>query len=350
MSNGPLVFVTGATGHVGFAILVLLLKKGYRVRVSSRNLATAQKLKDLPSVEPYAEQVSFVEIPDVFADDAYDDAVKDVDYVVHVASPLPDDSQTGTDFDVEQTYIAPAIQGNLGLLRAAQKSPTVKRVVITSSVAILTKKEGRDTVGPDDLAPVPEVKDIPKHPLAAYAASKLLANAAAEEFVKTNELHFDVVHILPSYVQGRNEPVASSRQLVDRPSSNQTMIKFLLGHKDDQARPNDFVLLDDVAAVHVAAVEAPDIKTGERFIAAYPRPVSWVDVEKVVKKLFPGEVESGILPLGGECPDWGLHFDSSKTTERLGLHFHGIEDMVKSLVGQYVELVEKETRQSSTAA
>jgi hypothetical protein len=77
--------------------------------------------------------------------------------------------------------------------------------------------------------------------------------------------------------------------------------------------------------------------------------VSWVDVEKVVKKLFPMEVETGILPLGGECPDWALHFDPSKTTARLGVEFHGIEDMVKSLVGQYVELVEKE-RTEGTAA
>jgi nucleoside-diphosphate-sugar epimerase len=349
MSNGPLVYITGATGHIGYAILVLLLKKGYRVRVSSRKLATAQKLKGLPSVKPYADQVSFVEIPDVLADGAHDDAVKDVEYIVHVASPFPDDSQTGTDFDIEKTYIAPAIQGNVGLLKAAQKSPTVQRVVITSSVAILTKKEGHSTIGPDDLAFLPEIKDIATHPWAAYPASKILANAAADEFIKTNKLHFDVVHILPSYVQGRNEPVTSSRQLVERPSSNQTMIRFLLGYKEDEARPNDFVLLDDVAAVHVAAMEAPDVETGERFIAAYPPPVSWVDVEKVVKKLFPREVETGILPLGGECPDWALHFDSSKTTARLGVEFHGIEDMVKSLVGQYVELVEKE-RTEETAA
>ncbi|KIW71056.1 hypothetical protein PV04_03271 [Phialophora macrospora] len=349
MSNGPLVYITGATGHIGYAVLVLLLKKGYRVRVSSRKLATAQKLMDFRSVKPYADQVSFVEVPDFLADGAHDDAVKHVDYIVHVASPLSDDSLSGTDFDVEKTYIAPAIQGNIGLLKAAQKSPSVQRVVITSSAAILTKKEGHDTIGPDDLAPVPEVKDIPKHPFAAYAASKVLANAAADEFIKTNKLHFDVVHILPAYVQGRNEPVASSRQLIERPSSNQTMIRFLLGHKESEPRPNDFVLLDDVAAVHVAAMEARDVETGERFIASYPTPVSWVEVEKVVKKLFPKEVESGILPLGGECPDWAMHIDPSKTTERLGVEFHGIEDMVKSLVGQYVELVKKE-RAEGTAA
>ncbi|KAJ9611527.1 hypothetical protein H2200_004711 [Cladophialophora chaetospira] len=345
MSKGPQVFITGASGHIGFATLALLLKKGYQVRVSSRKLATAQKLKDLPSIKPYAEQVSFIEIPDALADNAYDEAIKDVEYIVHIASPLPDDSHTGTDFDVEKYYVEPAIQGNIGLLKAAQKSPTVKRVVITASVAVLEGKEGQEIIGPDDLAPVPAVKDIPQHPWAAYGASKRLANAAADDFVKNNKLHYDVVHILPSYVQGRNEPVTSSRELADRPSSNQTMIKFIQGYKETEPRPADFVLVDDVAAVHVAALEAKHIVSGERFIAAYPPPVPWVEVEKAVKKLFPKEVENGILPLGGECPDRIMHLDSSKTTERLGVQFHGIEDMVKSLVGQYVELVEKERKE-----
>ena len=344
MSERPQVFITGASGHIGFAILTLLIQKGYQVRVSSRKLATAQKLKELPLVNPYVDQISFIEIPDVLADNAYDEAIKDVEYIMHIASPLPDDTHTGTDFNVEKYYVEPAVQGNIGLLKAAQKSSTVKRVVITSTVAVLEAKDGHKEIGPDDLAPVPTVKDIPQHPWAAYGASKRLANAAADEYVKGNKLHFDVVHILPSYVQGRNEPVTSSRELVDRPSSNQTMIRFLLGHKESEPRPTDFVLVDDVAAVHVAAMEAMDIKTCERFIAASPTPVTWAEVEKVVKTLFPKEVENGILPLGGETPDRPMGFDSSKTTERLGIEFHGIEEMVKSLVGQYVELVEKERK------
>jgi len=343
----PSVFITGATGHIGFATLVQLLKKGYHVRVSSRKLATAEKLKDLPSVKPHADQLSFIEIPDVLAPKAYDEAVKDVKYILHIASPLPDDTLTGTDFDVQKVYTDPAIQGNIGVLKAAQKSPTVKRVVITATVSVLDKKEGAATIGPDDLAAVPAVKDIPKHPWAAYGASKRLANAAADDFVKNNDLHFDVVHVLPTYVQGRNEPITKSSELVDRPSSNQTMIKFLLGFKEKEPRPSDFVFVEDVAAVHVAAMEAKDIKSGERFIAAYPAVVSWPEVENVVKKLFPKEVENGVLPLGGECPTWGQGYDSSKSTERLGVEFHGIEDMVKSLVGQYVELVEKEKGKSS---
>ena len=251
ISSSPFVFITGASGHIGFTILALLLKKGYRVRVSSRKPATAQKLNDLPSVQLYADRVSFIEVHDAPAENACDEAVTDVDYILHVASPLPDDNHTGTDVDFEKYYNQPAIQGNLGMLRAAQKSPTLKRIVITSPVAILDKTSKNRPLGPDDLPPVPRVEDVSKYPWVAYSASKILSNAAVDDFIKDNKLHFDVVNVLPSYVQGRNEPTTSSRELTDRPSSKQTMIKLVQGIKGD-ARPSDLIFVDDVAATHVA--------------------------------------------------------------------------------------------------
>jgi len=36
---------------------------------------------------------------------------------------------------VKEDFLDPAIEGNLGLLRAVAKTPTIKRVAITSSVA-----------------------------------------------------------------------------------------------------------------------------------------------------------------------------------------------------------------------
>ena len=340
----PLVLITGASGHIGFATLSLVLKKGYRVRIASRKLSTAQKLKDLPSIKPYRDSISFAEIPDFLAPNAFNEAAKDVDYVLHIASPLPDDNLAGTEFSIEEEYIKPAIQGNIGILKAAQKSPSVKRIVITSSIAILAKKDDGTTAGPDDLAPLPKTEEILRAPWAAYAASKTLANAAADEFVKTQNLHFDVVHILPSYVQGKNEPVTSSRELSERPSSNQTMVNFLRGVKETQPRPLNFVFVDDVAATHVAAMEAKDITSGERFIAAYPELVQWEEVRNVAKRLFPKEFETGLLSADGEQPGWGMNLDPSKTTERFEIRFHGIDDMVRSLVGQYLELVKAESQ------
>ncbi|KAF2809258.1 NAD(P)-binding protein [Mytilinidion resinicola] len=343
----PLVLVTGATGHIGFAILALLLKKGYRTRVASRKLSSAEKLKDLPSLEPYVNSISFIEVPDFTADGAFDEAVKDVDYIQHIASPIPDGATSGEISDALSEFINPAVKGNLAILQAATKSPSVKRIIITSSTEILDPKEGATTMGPDDVpGPVPldEVKGTTNQHF-AYRQSKRHSGAAVETFIKEKKPHFDVLSILPSFVQGRNEPVTTIHDLLSRPTSNYVMIDQVLGKKSERPSPIDLVFLDDVALTHVAAMESRKVKSGGRFIAAYTRPIPWEEVDPIVERLFPEEVKSGLLPLGGKHPGVGRAkdgFDSSKTTEILGVEFRGLEDMVQSLIGQLVELKKKD--------
>jgi nucleoside-diphosphate-sugar epimerase len=83
-----------------------------------------------------------------------DKATQDVEHVLRLASPPPDDkAYPGPGFDIDASYITLAIQGIVGMLKAASQSASVKRVVITASVAILGTQEGKDTVGADDLRP-----------------------------------------------------------------------------------------------------------------------------------------------------------------------------------------------------
>lgn len=90
MSAG-LVLITGATGLIGFRTLLDLLQDGYRVRAAVRSGAENQVIlnnKALKSLDvPF--DLSFVVVPDIQAKGAYDEAVKDVDYVIHIASPVP---------------------------------------------------------------------------------------------------------------------------------------------------------------------------------------------------------------------------------------------------------------------
>ena len=339
---GPLVLITGATGHIGFRTLVKLLEAGFRARISSRKLSSAQKLKDLPSIKPYTESVEFVEVPDFLAEGAFDEAVQGADYVLHLASPIPDDSHIGGQFDIYELYINPAIQGTIGMLKSASKSTSIKRVIITASVANLELKEGKSSIGPDDLKPAPSREDMQKSPWIAYSGAKILAHEATLKYVEDNKLPFDVLYILPGYVQGRNEPVTASKQLHDGPSSNETMVQYVMGGKSQVPMPTNFVHVDDVAVAHVAALTSLEAKNGERFVVC-PAPFkSYSEIEVLVKKLFPEEVKSGLLPLGGEQACRGGPFDSSNTQEKLGVKYHDLESMVESLIGQYVELLKKE--------
>lgn len=57
-------------------------------------------------------------------------AVKDVKYVIHVASPFP--TQTPKE---ESELIQPAVEGTQAVLKACVAAKSVKRVVLTSSCA-----------------------------------------------------------------------------------------------------------------------------------------------------------------------------------------------------------------------
>ncbi|ETN40907.1 uncharacterized protein HMPREF1541_05187 [Cyphellophora europaea CBS 101466] len=347
--EAPLVLITGATGHIGFRTLAVALEAGYRARVSSRSLQMAEKLRSLPSIKPHADKVEFVEIPDFLAPGAFDNAVQGVSYIIHVASPIPDATipGSGTHFDADHDFVQPAIQGTLNLLRSATRASSLTRIIITSSVAILAAREGATFIGPDDLKVAPTAEEQRTSQWQAYTASKVLAHQKANEWVAEHKPSFDIVWVLPGYTMGRNEPVRTRARLLDRASSNGTMLLYALG-KDSPAnepRPLDLVLVDDVAETHVRALTAKNLGNGERLVANFPGDIkAYSEIDPYVKKWFPAAVESGLVPLGGQVVGRRGNYDSEKTTEKLGVRFSGLEEMVRSLIGQYVELAAEEER------
>lgn len=117
---------------IGYRTLVSILKAGYTVRAAARSQASFDRIAALPSVQPYLSQLSSVIVPEITSPGAYNDAVKGVKYVVHIASPIPSGKDI-KDYDAE--LIQPAIRGTVGILESATKEPSIKRVVITASVA-----------------------------------------------------------------------------------------------------------------------------------------------------------------------------------------------------------------------
>ena len=161
-----IVLITGATGHIGFRTLVFALQAGYRVRVALRKLEQADKIKTTASIQPFLDSIEFVQVPDITAADAYSEAIKGVDLVLHVASPIPSGSSPGEvrsgtyeyvlvrshsnlapQNDWQKVFYDPAVKGTTSMLSAAAKERSVKRVVITSSVAVLEPRDGSDRAG-----------------------------------------------------------------------------------------------------------------------------------------------------------------------------------------------------------
>lgn len=84
----------------------------------------------------YEGKVTGLVVPNIEAPGAYDEAVKDVDGIIHSASPVI------FTWDDPSEIINPAINGATGILTSAAKfGKAVKRVVLTSSSSAITSKD-----------------------------------------------------------------------------------------------------------------------------------------------------------------------------------------------------------------
>jgi len=72
--------------------------------------------------------------------------------------------------------------------------------------------------------------------------------------------------------------------------------------------------------------------------------LQWDDTTRVTKERFPEAIEKGLLPNDGKTVGISLKSDVSKTEKVLGIKAKTFEQMITDLIGQYVELAEKEKK------
>ncbi|RDW69913.1 hypothetical protein BP5796_08310 [Coleophoma crateriformis] len=331
-----LVFITGATGHVGFAVLTDLLKAGYRVRASVRKAAQGDMLKGHAFVQPFAENFESVVVPDGTVEGAFDKILDGVTYIEHIASPPPQPSE-----DPENDVIIPAVKGTTSMLYSAAKVPSVRRIVITSSgVAVipthaLVNGDEQNTYTPNSrVRPLPTAPWGP--PFFVYQCSKILALDAIEKFIVEQKPKFTIVNIVPGFVIGPNMLDTRPEQMLL--GSNRGAMAPLLG-LTESPRPTVISTLKDVARVHVGCLDENKVVGNKSFFVPSPK-MAHDDAKSIAEKHFPAAVKDGRLPLGGTTPSVYLSLDSSETTEIFG-EMGTYEDAVKELIEQYLALKEK---------
>ena len=153
---------------------------------------------------------------------------------------------------------------------------------------------------------------------------------------------------MPAYVQGRNDLVTRKEDVGQ--GSNDIIVNLVLGKRSTRPFMGGVVHLDDVAKAHVLALDSTLANGGDNFILAANGGdnIEWNDTTEIAREMFPDAVEEGILPLGGYQLSLKTAFDVSNSEEKLGIRFKDFEDMVASVVGQYVELAAQERAASSS--
>jgi nucleoside-diphosphate-sugar epimerase len=342
MAN-DLVLLTGATGYLGYVTLIELLKTGYKVRAAVRSESKIAAVENAPSFKALQLPVEWVIVPDMTASGAYDEAVKGVKYVVHVASPIP---TLGADpipvEKLEEYFLHTAPKGEIGMLESAERSGTVKRIVVTSSaVAImpfdyfLGKGDYSVVFGPDDR--IPDVTGPFGFEFQAYSAGKAAALNASEAWMASHKPTFDVISIMPGWIFGRDELVTNVEGL-RKGSTNSVLANLLLGNKEEIPYNGNAVLGDDVAKVQVLALD-DKIKGNQSFATSID--FEWEAAIDVLKKLFPQQIADGTLSIDGKQPTLPAKVSSRKTEEVFGFKLAPFEKMVEAVANQYFELAAK---------
>lgn len=260
------VLVTGGSGFLGSWSIIQLLAAGHEVATTVRDLRREPDVQTMLSAggAPQDSRIGYYQA-DLLTDDGWEKAVKNREYVLHVASPFGGSES-------ESELISAAKGGALRVLRAARDAG-VRRVVLTSSFAAVgyghpnrappfTEKDWTNVNGPD---------------VAPYIKSKALAERAAWDFMASEGGAMELAVINPVGIFG---PVLGP----DFSSSIEIIRRFLNGSVPAVPRTY-FGLVDvrDVADLHLRAMTSA-AAAGQRFIAVAGEPLSMLDVAEVLRR------------------------------------------------------------------
>lgn len=360
MAQGK-VLLTGATGFLGSAILIDILKAGYTVHIAVRSDSKAKFVREATPIASLGKDSAckFFIVPDLTAEGCLDEAAAGTDLVVHCASPTP-----FTDGDVEKNVVVPAVNCTLRALESAQKAGTVKRVVVLSSLGAFA---GPELVGgtyvPEEeifLGDKPNDDFGPPYysPLVGYCAAKTAALKQSlkwmEKAVAEGSVNFDMINLAPCYIFGK-VPLATSMADVWG-TSNSVLLPLLTGaslSKDGGPNPQTLaggLLVDDFVDVVHKSLELDNVKTPEsgpsKHIVTYVQAArfKWNDIFPIVSRKWPEAVEKGVIKGDGDYPTKAnINFAMEEFTKNYGnFKLKGIEGILDATVPYYLEMMEKD--------
>ncbi len=253
--NSP-VLVTGATGYVAGWIVSKLLERGHTVHAAVRDPGNSGKLAHLRKLESAGKGSIRFFRSDLLEDGSYAEAMAGCDVVFHTASPFKLSVN-----DPQSDLVDPALLGTRNVLEEATRSPSVKRVVVTSSYvanigdnADLTES-GRQKITEGDWNTTSSLNHQP------YAYSKTLAEREAWRIAESQN-QWKLVTINPVFVLGPGiDPHASSESF--------HLMKGIGSGKFASGVPNygmAYVDVRDVADAHLAAAFIPE--AGGRYLVS----------------------------------------------------------------------------------
>ncbi|KAI5992204.1 hypothetical protein EDD15DRAFT_2272940 [Pisolithus albus] len=340
------ILVTGANGYIAMWVVHEFLIRGYTVRGTVRSAKKAEHIQK--QFAGFGDKLEVVVVEDITKEGAFDEVVKGVDAVAHTASPFHFNAHR------PEELIEPAVKGTVGVLQSVLKHGTsVKRIVITSSVAAILRDEPTPVTFTENdwnqqsLDLVNELGEKAPN-MVKYRASKTLAEKAAWKFVEDHkrEINWDVTTLNPPFVFG-----PAIHELTD-PASLNTSAKVFYDYVADASKAeavgNDFLATSggcwvdvrDLAEAHRLALEKQEAG-GERIIIC-SGPFKWQDFIDAANALDPPPKLSKPIPKGRPGSGSGhpntVHltiYDTSKSDRLFGLRYRTMATTTKDTFSDY---------------
>ncbi len=244
------VLVTGGTGYVAGWLIKGLLEAGVTVHAAVRDPSNTQKHEHLDKIAQNAPGNIKYFKADLLDEGSFAEAMEGCSIVFHTASPF-----TSNFKDAQKDLVDPAKLGTRNVLTQATKTPSVKRVVVTSSCAAIYG-DNKDVQNAPNGILTEEIwntsSSLTHQP---YSYSKTEAEREAWNIAESQN-QWDLVTINPSLVMGAglnpngtSESFNMIRQMGDGSLKNGAP-DFSIGMVD----------VRDVAKAHIAAAYTAEAK------------------------------------------------------------------------------------------
>lgn len=193
------VCVTGGTGYIAGVLCRELLDAGLTVHCPVRDPNNAEKVKHLTDAADASNggKIKFFKA-DLLDDGSYLESMEGCSIVFHTASPFVMTVPKGKE---EEMLLKPAVEGTQNVLRSAAETPTVTRVVLTSSCYAVATDMKDCVEAPGGKANEDVWNTSASVSYNPYAYSKLLAEKAAWKMAK-EQTQYKLIAINPSWVMG----------------------------------------------------------------------------------------------------------------------------------------------------
>lgn len=268
------ILVTGANGYVASWVVKKLLDEGLTVHATVRNPDDVKKVGHLKVIDQHTKGTLKLFKADLLSNGDFDAAMAGCELVFHTASPF---AVRGIK-DAQKQLIEPAKKGTDNVLQSANRTSSVKRVVLTSSVAAIY----------GDTADIQQIdgevfteehwnfsSSLTHQP---YSYSKTVAEELAWEIAQ-KQSRWDLVVVNPGLVFGPSLTKHSD-------SESLAMMRDMASGMLKMGVPElEFGLVDvrDVAAGHIAA-GFTSTATGRHILVS--ESVRFLEIGQILHKQF----------------------------------------------------------------